>query len=192
MKTAKTGFIASLTFAAIVFSGAPSANEFKPGWYANLHLGKTDTSLNQASQDFSYLSIGGSFGYRFSEIIAAEFFMSFATNGERDEIVSSLIGEEVETEFDAVGFYLTAQSRGDYYIKGRAGLVESRFIYSANGYEDASGKDVGFSYGIGGGAKFDSVRLELEYVVMPEVSDPLFADTSYDTKMMMISLGTDF
>jgi hypothetical protein len=192
MKSAKTGFVVSFALVLIAFSSNGVAGEYEPTWYGSVHLGKTNTSWNQGNQDFSYLKLGGSWGYRFSDILAAELFMSFTTNPQKDELVSAMLGQDVKTEFDAVGFYLTAQSRGDYYIKGRAGITESRFIYSASGYQDEAGKDIGFSYGFGVGMISNGLRFEAEYIVMPEVDDPIFDSTSYDSKLLMISVGMDF
>ncbi len=136
--------------------------------------------------------MGGSLGYRFSEIFATEFYMSFATNDENDRVASAILGESVGASFDAMGMYLTAQSKGDLYVKGRAGLIQSGFTYSAKGYEDEKGTDFGLSYGIGAGAKKDNLFFEIDYIVFPEVGDPLFNDASYDSSIVSLAIGSNF
>lgn len=192
MKYMKKTLIGSLfvLFSLDVF--AQNNSDFYPGWYGNINLGTAKTSLTSGDQNFSFLNVGGAFGYQFSEIFGTEFFMSFASNGERDEIASWFVGQEVEAEYDAVGFYATLKSQGDVYVKGRAGLIESRFTYTSKGYEEESENDIGLSYGIGGGIENGRVIFELNYLVMPEVDDPIFSDASYDTKLVVISVGTKF
>lgn len=103
---------------------------------------------------------------------------------ERDEIVSALIDERVSAEYNSVGVYAIAQSRGKFYFKGRVGLAESRFVYTAAGYEDEDEGSFGLAYGGGAGIRHNNWSFELEYLMMPEVDDPIFSGDSYDTSMM--------
>jgi hypothetical protein len=192
MKSLRKILLSSIVLIASFDTFAQSESTFYPGWYGNINLGSAKTTLNDGNQNFTFMNIGGAFGYRFSELFATEFFMSFSTNGERDDFVSYILGQEVEAEYDAVGFYATLQSKGDIYAKGRAGLIESRFTYTSKGYGDESENDIGLSYGIGGGVKNGRLAFELDYLVMPEVDDPIFDNTSYDSKLIMLSIGTSF
>jgi len=175
-----------------VNSNAQEEQTFYPNWYGSFHLAQADTSLNSGGQDFNYFNVGGAVGYRFSEYLSTEFFMSFATNDKRDDLVSDFIGENVGTRFDAVGVYLVAQTQGEFYAKGRVGLTQSRFTYSVSGFEDESKGSVGLSYGIGVGTKVENYTFDLEYIVMPEADDPLFSEDSYDTDIIAVSMSIDF
>lgn len=192
MKLVKILAILSIGVCASALAQDSNESGFQPAWYGSLHLGKTKTSLTEGDQNFSYLSIGGSFGYRFSEMFAAEFLGTFATNGEQDKLVSEILDEKVWTNTDAFGLYLTAQNKGNIYGKVRAGLAQTSFTYSASGFEDDKGTATGLSYGIGAGFKHNGLNFEVEYLKLPEVDDPIFDDTSYDNSALFFAVGLDF
>ncbi|PWK54178.1 outer membrane beta-barrel protein [Pleionea mediterranea] len=171
---------------------AENSSSFSAGWYGDIHLGQTGTSLKQGEQSFDFLSIGGSYGYQYNEYFAAEFFGSFATDGEHDDIMSAILGQEAKVKFDAIGAYLVGKTHGKYYLKARVGLINSRFTYSAGGFEDETGSDTGFSYGFGAGVSLEKVNIELNYLQFPDVDDPLFNSTSYESDQLTISIGTQF
>lgn len=166
---------------------------FTPSWYGGLHIGKANTELNDAQQEFSFLNVGGNFGYRYTKNISVEGFLTFASDEEKDHYVSDILATDVGVKVDAMGVYVVGQSSGDLYVKGRVGLAQTRFSYDASGYESESEEDIGFSYGIGAGAKINStIRVELEYIVFPEVSDPIFTQSSYESDMFSLSVVWDF
>lgn len=100
--------------------------------------------------------------------------------------------EKVWTNTDALGLYLTAQNKGSIYGKVRARIAQSRFTYSASGFEDEKGTSTGLSYGIGAGFKHNGLNFEVEYLKLPEVDDFIFDDTSYDNSALIFAVGLDF
>lgn len=191
----KAPLIACALSLGLVSSPAISQDEsqkYLPHWYGSLHLGDASTRWNQGDQEYSYLNVGLSTGYRFTEVVASEFLMTFSSNGDTDPFLSEIIGTKVETKSSALAIYLTAQSPGDYYVKARAGLAQSRFTYAASGYEDETENAIGFSYGLGAGMNVSQYYVDVDYVFMPTVKDPLFAGADYDTKVLMLSVGTSF
>ncbi len=190
MRSTLIGFLL-VAFAANTFAN-DSENTFQPKKYAQFHLGQINTDWLQGPIDPSYLAVGGAFGYQFSELLATEFFMTFSADGEVDPILSADLGQTAKNEFNAFGGYLVAKTPGKFYAKGRVGIVLSRFIYSAGGYEDESESATGLSYGIGAGIDFDKFMLELEYMTFPEVDDPLYMNTSYESDALLLSIGARF
>jgi hypothetical protein len=180
------GLMLALTASLVMADDAE--NSFYPYTYGEVHLGKTTTSLNGSDLDYSYLTIGGSYGYQFHPNFSSELFATFATNKENDEITSAIIGANVKNSYNAFGAYLVAKTTGNFYGKLKLGLIGSQFVYSAGGYEDESSTDVGVSYGLGIGYKADRVGIELNYLVMPEVDDPLWTQDSYDSDMLLFNL----
>ncbi len=181
-----------LATASVVGANETSEETFVPYTYGEIHLGQTNTSLNQGDQDFSYITLGGSYGYQFHQNFGTEFFMSFAINKKTDDITSAFVGTNVKTTFNAFGGYLVGKTTGDFYGKVKLGLIGSQFTYSAGGYEDESSTDVGISYGLGVGIKGQAVGVELNYLVMPEVDDPLWDGASYDSDMLLLNLRFEF
>ncbi|MCO7225792.1 outer membrane beta-barrel protein [Pleionea sp. CnH1-48] len=189
----------SLSLAAILLASSayalPSLAEnqtpeaFQPDWYAGFSLGSAKADSNTGAQSFKYLNVGGNIGYRFTEHFSGEFMATFASDDERDEVVSNLINEKVGTKFDAIGLYLVGQTTGDFYVKGRLGIAESRFSYSAPGFEDETKGSFGASYGAGFGFKAEKFNVELEYVVTPEADDPIFSAESYDTNVISLTVS---
>lgn len=170
-----------------------SGNSYSSGgtWYWGGQVASVDASLNSGGQDFSFTNLNLNFGYRYSDIFSVEGWASMNVSDDRDEIVSFVLDENVNAEYNGVGIYGVAQSRGKFYVKGRVGLVNSRFVYTASGYEDEDESSFGFSYGAGAGVKHNNWSFELEYLVMPEVDDPLFANESYDTSMITVGFTYD-
>jgi len=191
MKRLVSLFIAASSLMSLQIN-AQEEQEFYPTWYGSFHLATADTTINSGGQDFNYFNVGGAVGYRFSDYLSSELFMTFATNDKTDEVVSDIIGERIGTSFDAVGVYLVGQTPGDFFVKGRVGLTQSRFTYSASGFDDESKGTVGLSYGIGVGAKVENYTFDLEYIVMPEADDPLFSEESYDTDVVAVSMSIEF
>lgn len=189
----------SLGFTAILLSVIPLANAQESGnshaaggtWYWGGQVAKVDTSLNSGGQDFSFTNLNLNLGYRFSSILSVEGWASMNISDERDEITSFVLDENVSAEYNGFGVYAVAQTTGKFYVKGRAGLASSRFVYTASGYEDEDESNVGLSYGVGTGFQNNQWRFELEYLVMPEVDDPIFNSESYDTSMIVLGLTYD-
>lgn len=185
--------VAITAFATSFASAQEGGNPYSSGgnWYWGGQVATVDTSLNSGGQDFSFTNLNLNFGYRYSAIFSVEGWASMNVSDERDEIVSSILDENINAEYNGVGIYGIAQSRGRFYVKGRLGLVESRFVYTASGYEDEDEGSIGFSYGVGGGIRNNNWSFELEYLVMPEVDDPIFSGESYDTSMMTLGFTYD-
>ena len=166
-------------------------NVAKTGYWG-LQYADVETSLNEGGQTFDFKNINLNFGYRYSEILTFEFMITGNVSDERDDIMSSIIGQQVNAELNGYGLFALVQTPGKFYVKARAGLAVSRFVYTASGYEDEDEKDSGFSYGIGAGVRVGKGNLEIEYIEMPTVDDPLFSKSSYDTSMITVGFTHDF
>jgi hypothetical protein len=181
----------ALIMAPMIVVSDEAKDDFKPGWYWAGSLGKADAKSNTGAQSFNYLNVGGHFGYRHKDFFALEFLATFASDDDKDDVVSQSISN-AGTKFDALAVYAVFQNPGDFYAKGKFGLAQSRFSYTAPGYEDETKGSVGFSWGAGVGIKVEAWRVELEYMVFPKADDPLFSEESYDPKLINLSIGSDF
>ncbi len=166
--------------------------DFAPHWYGDIHMGNTTTSMQQAPQDFTFLSIGGTIGYAVNPNFGWEFIGSFATNGKDDALVSPNLNVDAKARYDAMGFYFMGKTSGQFYVKGRVGLGISTFSYSASGYEDEAKRTVGFAYGVGAGVQLEKVYLELNYNAFPEAKNPFFSELKYDADQLVFSVGAQF
>lgn len=180
--------------AAFLVPAAQADDLFQPYWYVTANVGTTKTNWKDGDQEFSYRSMGGSLGYQFNKTFGIEVFTSSNREDERDHILSPLMGIDVYTGFDAMGAFLTARTNGRAYLKGRVGLAESSFTYSAAGYQSEKSSDVGLAFGLAGGAQLGKVRLELGYLLLPEVADPLplFDGQIYESSSVSLSISYDF
>ena len=187
----------SLVIATVMSSAAYGAevnlaDDFYAYGYMGVNLGSTPVSPKNGSQGYRFLTAGFSVGYQFTPFIAVEGLIVVPTSGKKDNVTSSILDERVEAEYSAYGVYLNAKTRGDWFVKGRLGLALSQFSYSADGYKDEDGNDIGFSYGVGGGYKNGQYSYELDYIVFPDVDDPFYSSESYEAKTISFSLSFQF
>ncbi len=184
----------SLLFLCLAFTTSAAETEqlFVPGYYAGINLGSAKMDGGSGLQDFSYLNVGFNGGYQYTSNFSAELYASFSSTGKKDDYVSSLLGTEVKAEQNVAGIYAVAKTSGAFYGKARLGIAQSRFSYSAGGYEDDSNGDIGLSYGVGVGITNENISCELEYIIFPTVDDPIFDNTDYDISILSLGLSWAF
>lgn len=181
-------FAAIALCASTAFADAP-AQEPRDGGYWSLGYAKVTTDLKSGGQSFDLQSINLAWGYHFHPNVAAELWGSFNVAPDTDDYTSGLVGEKVEAEFDSFGAFVVGRLGQKVYGIARAGLVNSRFTYSAKGYEDEKEDAFGLGFGIGGGVNVGKAQWELNYLVLPEVDDPIFTAESYETDMLTIGFN---
>jgi Outer membrane protein beta-barrel domain len=192
-KTVKNRFLVGALLVGVIASTQTyAASDFQPGWYAGGGLGRTSVELDGGGQSFDYSTLGLTAGYQFNEIIGSEVMIGFSITDQKDRIASDVLDVDVNTEFFSFGAFVTAQSPGQFFVRGRLGLAESRFTYTAKGYEDEAGSDFGLAYGIGVGLKHNTMTVGFDYTALPDVDDPVFDQESYSANALGLSLTFSF
>lgn len=97
-------------------------------------------------------------------------------------------GIEIKASTDIVGLYLTYETPGDIYFKGKLGYGFVRLKFDA--LEDGSASDTvdGFSYGLAGGVNIGQGSIELTYYRFSDLEDFDGIDVD-DTKIEMLNLS---
>ncbi|WMS86508.1 outer membrane beta-barrel protein [Pleionea litopenaei] len=160
--------------------------------YVEVHLGQTDVALVQAPLDYSHMTIGGVFGYQMDENFGAEFLVTFATEGDAAPLASQEFATVADVKVNAYGGYFVARTSGDFYIEGKLGLAATQFAYTAGGYEDLTETNFGLSYGVGVGYQAAEFYIEANLLSLPEVDDPYYIQTSYESESILLTVGFDF
>ena len=137
------------------------ADAFFGGVYLGLKYGRYelfDDDLNDGDEADAR-NVGVVFGRGINEVLGWEFEYSYTATAEDDWLDAGL-----DVEAETVGFYLTATTDGDVYVKGRVGYVrveqDITIFDPYNAY--------GIAYGVGAGFEIaEGTSIELEYTVMP-------------------------
>lgn len=187
-----TALASALLFSGHAIAQDNLADDFYAHWFMGLNLGSTSVGSNTGAQNFKFITAGVSFGYQFSENFNSELLLIVPVAGKKDEFISDLLGTTVDAEYSSYGLFFNAKTSGNLYAKGRIGLASSQFSYSADDYTEEKNSDIGLAYGIGGGYGKGQYSYELEYIVMPDVDDPLFQDESYSAKTITATIAFRF
>ncbi len=165
-----------------------SSGHFQPGGYFGVGLANASTSLDGGGQSFDFVNAELKLGYQFHQNFAGELWTSVAVAPKRDDIMSELVEQRVESEYAGYGVFLVASYGAEVYAKARVGLAGSRFTYSASGYLDEDNADHGLAYGGGVGYAKNNLRFELDYIAMPDVDDPIWPDDRYSTNLVSVGI----
>lgn len=172
---------------------AQEPSPFQSGYYVSLAYANVSTDFKGGgAQDFSLQNLNVAWGYQFKPNFAAEFWGSFNVGPETDDFVSDLLGQKVEVAYDSFGIFGVGKYGEKFYVSGRLGLASSRFTYSAKGYSDEKEDDIGLAYGLGGGISHNKLQFEVDFIVLPEVDDPIFEDASYENSMLAFGINYRF
>ncbi|NVJ49909.1 MAG: porin family protein [Gammaproteobacteria bacterium] len=168
---------------------ATNASEFQGEGYLELHLGQNNTSYTGGGLDYSYMTIGGAWGYQFEPNWSAELFMTFATDGDSVPDAVNPFTVDVDTKVNGIGGYLVARTNDDFYVKGKLGLIGTQFAYTAGGYEDEMEYNFGLSYGFSAGYDARDFYVELSYLILPEAEDSFYNGVNYDVETIALNVG---
>lgn len=129
------------------------------------------------------------YGYNFNNYLAGELFGSFNFSPQEDKTFRGVTDNTVNFYSEYYSMYLVGKTPGDFYGKAKIGLANSMVVYTSKGYEDEKKSATGLSYGVGAGYRHNNVSVEANYIVFPEVDDPLFSNTTYESIMMSFGVS---
>ncbi len=154
---------------AVVASTNVVAAEDGAGVYLGLKVGQFRSGISQLDDD---TAVGFQVGYDFGNSFAIELEHN---TGEMD---LATYYTDVSFDVDTTALYAVFRSEGDFYFKGKVGVVREEISTSVYG-SSISEDDSGGSYGIGGGYRNGAVSIEAEYTWIEEDLDIFGLGLSY-------------
>jgi len=100
-------------------------------------------------------------GYNFGKTVSLEFLMGKSTH----DVTYETVFPDTELDLGTLGLYVAYRSEGEWFFKGKGGLLV-RTVELAGGEEDSAGL---ISIGFGGGVNINErLSLELEYITIEQ------------------------
>lgn len=152
----KTFATAGLLAASICSAPAAFAGE-ESGPYLGLTFGTDQTGV--AGLDDGSAK-GVVLGWRVQKLLAIE---GVIANTSHDMLVPGCTAEN-----DTIGIYGALRTEGQFYVKGRLGLLSEDIASSGTCAGVAAASDTGMSLGAGVGARFGKGALEVEYTIIEQ------------------------
>ena len=137
---------------------------YVPSVYAGLYLGVKGGEMN-ISDDISFnnaTSVGILLGANIQDSgLALEGELTTTTSAAEHKTISGS-----ELDIYTLAFYGVYRSAGNFYIKGKAGLIYE-YLNVSGFIIPLEGEDIGISLGAGGGFRIsNNINLELEYTLI--------------------------
>lgn len=153
---------------------AENAADYTNGFYAGIKLGSVNVDEDEIDDlkdspidvEIDDAGLGGlQIGYRFLPRFSIEVDMA---SSEHDVTYSTPLLPEQDLKISTFGLYIAYRSLGQWYFKGRAGLISRKLELSPELPGQEEDTDGLLSIGFGGGVRIDKVNLEAEFTTIEE------------------------